>query len=811
MRSTLIQVLRGIRRNWKVSAAVIISIGLALGLNLTVFSILNAVMLRSVPGVSQSARLVELHTSYQGGMSFGAVAYPDYEDWRRRNQAFTGVLAQSVMPMSLNGTGENQVIPGALVSENYFDVLGVRPLRGRTFTSGEEPRAGATPVAVLSHPAWQRLFGGDPGVVGRTVTINTHAFTVVGVMPEGFAGANLGLPADVWVPLNTYPVFLSGSGAANVLDDRGNHWLQVIGRLRPGVSLEQAQSAMTAMARQMAADYPDTNARTSVTVVGLGQGPEALQSNLAPVLVILMALVGLVLVAACFNVANLLLASASAREGEFALRAALGARWGRIATLVVSESVLLTFFGGILALLLAIWSTSVVSAFRPPMSVTLALDVRPDWWVLGLGWLLTVLVGIAVGIVPAYRMSRKSPMETMQRTLSLRGSARTILRDGLVIAQVTVSVVLLVGAGLMVRSLVRAQQADPGFRSGGLLLASVDAGLAGYDPARADRSYGALLDRLNGLPGVRSASLAQAVPMEVATSQQRGVFVEDTRVAQEHDVAMDFNVVSPGYFRTMEIPLRGRDFTLDDNQDAPGVVIVNQAFVRRYWPDGSALGKRIRLAGGDRRVLEVVGVTRDSKYYSLQENPLPFIYLPLRQHLATAMTLHVRGTGDPVALVTGVRAAVAGVDRGIPVFRVRTMEEHLGTSLIALRLAAVLLGVFAVTTLVLAATGVYAVVAFSVEQRTREVGIRLAFGARPADLMKLAFRQWLRLAGIGIVAGLGLAIPVMTLLASLLFGVSPADPATLTQVALVLAVTTLAATFLPARRFLRVAPAEVLR
>jgi len=798
--------LRTIRRGWVTSLVIIVSIGLGIGLNVTVFSLLDAILLRPVAGVSSPKKLFDIYTSYSGGMTFGAVSYPDYADWQSRNSVFDGMLAQDVLPVSLNHGNGNAVLTGALVSENYFGVLGVNAARGHVFTSQEAPISGSTPIAVISYGLWKRNFAQDTNAIGQTVRVNSRSLTIVGVAPPEFVGANLGIPVDMWIPMNMQPVFVPHG---DLLRARGDRWLEVIGRLRPGVTHSQAQERMNALSAQLGQEFPDTDSHAHTTIVPLGEGPDTVQSSLSMVVTILMGCAALVLCIACFNVANLLLARASSRWGEMGLRIALGADRRVPISLLLTEGVLLCFMGGVLGVGLAYACTAVMSAFNPPTSVAVHLDLAPDRTVLLVAWLISLLCGLVVGIVPAIQAIRTDPVWVLKGVAFSVPRKTSWFRSGLVIAQVTVSVLLLVSAGLLIKSAARAQHADLGFNSGGLSIASIDVGFAGYDEAKGERAYEDVLQRVSTVPGVVSASLAQVAPLEFGTTQQMGIFVDPQ---QERDLSMDFNIVDAGYFRTLGIPfLQGRDFTASDREHSLGVVIVNEAFAQQFWKGQIAVGKEIRLSGPERTPLQVIGVVKNSKYYSVREAPMPFMFLPFLQNYQSGMVLQVRTKGDPATLLAAVREQVGLVDATIPVFRARTMSDQISTSLLDLRLGALLLGAFGGLALILAIVGLYAVVAYSVSKQTREIGVRIAMGAGRSDIVAMVLKRGARLALVGIVLGVGLSLPFGTLLASLLYGINTTDPVIMLSVGLLMGAIALIASFIPAWKAMRLNPVAALR
>ena len=802
--------LRLLFKNPAVTAVVVLSLGLGIGVNATIFSLFNAVLLRPLPRVEQPDRMVELYTSYQNGLRYGSVSYPDYLDMRDRNQVFSSLLAQRLILTSLNNSGQNEIIPAAIVSGNYFSLLGVTAAQGRTFVPEEDQSPGAHSVAVISYRLWQRRFGADPNLPGKTISLNNRNFTIVGVAPEGFVGANIGLAPDIWIPLmmqaDLYP------GRPDRLKERGTRWLDVIGRLKPGVSLEQARAAMNPLVAQLSQENPATNKGTSLTIVRSGHGAVGIQSTLTPVLTLLLAVVILVLLIACFNIANLLIARATARRREIGIRLAMGATRGRIIRQLLTESVLLSVLGGMLGLLLAYWTSNLLLAFKPPTSLPLFLDLHLDGRVLTFTALISVVTGLVFGLAPAIQTSSPALLPALKDQSSSPGYRKSRLRNILVIAQVAISLVLLIAAGLFIRSLQSAHSVNPGFRAHNLLIASMDVSLARYDESKGARFYEQLIQHVELLPGVQSVTLGKLVPLELGANQQIGVAIEGYETPQNENLSLDYNVVSQNYFRTLDIPLmKGREFSGQDKIGTPGVVIVNETMAQKFWPKQDPLGKRLSITGRKGTYLEVIGVVKDSKYYSLREDPRAFMYLPFWQAYKPGMTLHVSTATDPEGLLGSVRHEIQSLDRDVPVYNVMTMTDHLDAALIELRLAAVLLGLFGLLALILAAVGLYGVMAYSVSRRKREIGIRMAVGAQRGDVLRLIVKQGMFLTMIGLLIGLGVSFALTRTLSTLLYGIKAVDLPTFIVVSLLLVGVSLIASLIPAQKAIRIDPMLALR
>ena len=798
---------RLMRRRPGLTLVILLSLGLGIGVNMTIFTFVNAILLQPLPGVAQQDRLVEVYTSYASGMKFGAVSYLDYKDLRDRNDAFSGLLAQRLTLLNLNNNGENEIVPAALVSGNYFSVLGVEPAKGRFVVPEEDQTPNANAVAVVSNGLWQRRFAGDPSLVGKTISINAHNFTIVGIAPERFAGANVGLAPDVWIPLMMQTVAMPGDR----LKERGVRWLELGGRLKPGVSVAQAHAGLSGIAAQMLQENPVSNRGTSANVVRLGQGTAGVQSTLTPILTLLMIIVILVLLLACFNVANLLLARATSRRKEVGIRLAMGASRRRLVHQLLTESVVLAICGGLVAFPLAYYASRLLLAYRPATSFPVVINPTLNWTTLVFAIIISLLTGLAFGLVPATQTAKPELLPALKDETTMGGYRKSRLRNLFVVLQVAISFVLLIGAGLFIRSLLQARSSSLGFESHNLLIATVDVGLGGYDKQRGTVFYQQLLERVGGLPGVRSATFAKAVPLDITGTQQIGIAFPGEETAQQRAINMDYNIVTPKYFETMGIPLlQGRGFDQRDGADSPGTVIVNEAFARRFWQEQSPIGKQLLLAGG-KTPLEVIGLAKNSKYYGWREDGLPFIYLPFSQQYRPGMTLLVNSVGDPATMVKSVRDLVRELDRGVPVINVRTMTEHLGVALFEMRAAAAMLTFFSLLALALATVGLYGMIAHNVNQRKREIGIRMALGAQRSDILKLVLAEGMFLTLTGLVIGIGLAAGLSQLVSSLLYNVSTLDFTTYGLVALLLAAVAFLASFLPAREAIKVEPIKALR
>jgi len=795
----------------------VLALALGIGANSTIFSLANSVFLRQLP-VPQSNRLVWLFTDRDNNVS-----YPDYVDYAHQTDIFSGVLAYDWVALNLGSSGQADRVEGALVSANYFDVLSVKPEMGRTFLSDEDKTPGAAPVAVISHALWRDHFGSDPGVIGKTVVLNGQQFAVVGVAPAGFVGTEEAFPRDIWIPLSMRaqlrPEAIAFGGNQNQLTDRNARWFTTMARLKPDVSLRQAQARMDYLAGQLAKAHPETNANRHIDVYVAGNGRPVFRTLLLPVTWILLATVGLVLLIACANVANLLLARSTSRRKEIAIRLALGASRGRLVRQLMTESALLAFLGGCAGLVLSFWTTNLLMAFKPSVPLPININVSTDWRVLAFTFLFSLLAGILFGLVPALQASKPDVVPVLKDERSAFSHRYRLfsLRNVLVIAQVAMSLVVLVAAGLFLRSLRNAQAISPGFDATQVLAMSLATGSQGYDETKSRLFYQQLVNRVQALPGVQSASIAQSSPLSYLYSPALAAptIVEGHEPpAGENPPIIGNNTVGPNYFQTLGIPLlRGRDFTTEAREGSPKVAIINETMARRFFANEEPLGRRVRIMrrGGQSVSCEIIGVVRDSKYLSLGEDAAPFLFLPYSQNSSPVMTLLVRANGNPKNLTAAVRHEVQTLDDNLPPFNVVTLTENVDISLFPARFGALLLGGFGLLALVLAIVGIYGVMSYSVGQRTHEIGIRMALGAQVNNVLRLVVGQGMLMASLGVAVGLAAAFALTRVVKSLLYGVSATDLATFTGIALLLMVVALLACYLPARRAAKVDPMATLR
>jgi predicted permease len=789
------------------SLVAVVTLALGIGANSTIFSWINSTLLNPIPGVTNAGSLVTLSGS-EDPESPRDFSYPDAVDLRDKSHTFSSLTFFDTRPMDLSRDGKPERTWGSLVTANFFDVLGIRPILGRGFLPEEDQKPGGAPVVVISYRLWQTHFGADSTVVGKTISINRRPFTIVGVAPALFQGSQTGLRSEMWIPLMMQRPLVSDD---DWLHGRSTTWLIPMGRLKPGVSLAQAQQEMDLLMRQLVEQYPESHkGRNQIALFPLWRGPFGANGYFYVLLPILMAIAGVVLLLACANVANLLLVRSVARRRELAVRLSMGANRWRLVRQLLVESLMLALPGGVLAVLITTWTARTFTKFIPPTNLPISLDVSVDQSVLLATLGISIFTGIAFGILPALRASSLSPLAVLKEESgnASSGPRKSRLSSGLVVAQISLSLFLLICAGLFVRTFRNAQHFDPGFNQYNVYVGSLDLFPAGYKRATGTEFERQLLTRLEALPGVQSVALANWIPLGFSWNT---TFIQpEGYVPQPHE-SMDTgeNVVSPGYFRTLQIPLlAGRDFREQDTEGSQGVAIVNQALAERYWPKQDALGKRIHA---DDRWYSVVGVARNSTYAELGEEAQPFIYVPLYQEYTNRVIIHARVAGDPMILAPMIEKKIHELNAELPVFEVSTLDSRVQVASTTPRIAATFVGAFGLIALALAAVGIYGVIAYTTRQRTREIGIRMALGAQRIQVLKFVLGQGLRLTVTGLAVGVVLSLVTTRFLSSLLFGVSATDVLTFLIVAVVLTSVSLAACYVPARRATRVDPMVVLR
>jgi macrolide transport system ATP-binding/permease protein len=789
------------------SLIAILTLGLGIGANSAIFSLVNTVALRPLP-IADPGRVVEI-TPLQKGQEFGNFSYPFYKDYRDKNEVLDGLAAYRFVPLSLSQGGGNERLWGYLVSGNYFNLLGVSAYRGRMFTQEDDRAQGESPVVVLSHDCWNKRFGGDPNIVGRTIRLNNNSYTVVGVAPPAFKGTVLLFTPEIYAPMNMAKQIEPGS---NWLNERGDGMLFGLGRLKRDVTEAQAKTAFDALAVQFGREHPgQENVRFNLAPPGLIV--PALRVGVLGFAGVLLLIVGLVLLVACTNLANLLLARAGQRRREIAVRLSLGASRARLIRQLLTESVMLAMAGGAFGWLIAGQIIQLVRAFKPPMDFSLTIDLAVDWRVLLFTLAISLLTGVLFGLIPAWQATKTDLTTALKEDAGMGGGRRSRMRNTLVVAQTALSLALLATAGLIVRSLQQVQMIGPGFDVEHVVTASFDLNLQGVkDRAVGLSFYKQLLQRVEALPGVRSASYISFLPLNMDLNAD-GIHVDGQPFTRRADLpSLLLNSVWSRYFETMSIPLlAGRDFTMRDEDEKTRVAIVNESFARRFFPGQSAVGRRLSRGGPDQPFWEIVGVVRDSKYFTIGEDPQPFIYFPMMRNYDGDPSLVVRTTGDPQSLLGSIRDEVHRLDPNLPVFGAKTMRDHMRLSLLPLQAGALVAGSFALLALGLAGLGLYGVNSYTVSQRTREIGVRMALGAQGPNVLWLVLKQGMKSAIVGLALGLGLALALARLMTSVLVGVSATDVTTFLGVSLLLAAVILIAIYIPARRATKVDPLVALR
>ncbi len=799
---------RMLLKNPMFTAAAVLTLALGIGLNAAVFSAVNAMLFRPLPEVRNDRELVHLYRSWPGPVLWGNNSIPHYQDIRDRVEIFDGqVAAWTFAPMSLSADGISERVMGYMVSANYFDVLGSPPVIGRGFLPEEARDPGAHRVVVLGHSFWQTRFGADPSVVGRTVTLNGQAWTVVGVSREGFKGTMPIIDPPMFAPLMMQRELIPGF---DLIEARGSNWMNVFARRPEGVSVERVRQSLDAHVLQLREEFPDHYEESGIHMVPQAEAGlhPAVRSAQVGMSALTMVVVAFLLMIACINVANLFLARAGERRREMGIRLSLGAKRGRIITQLLTESLLFSAIAGIAGLLLAYWAIGIANSLTLPMDIPIAFDLSLDRTVLLFALGLSIVTGVLFGLAPALQASKPETVSSLKGEVTLEPGGKNRLIRTLVVAQTALSIVLLISSGLFLRGLQSATTVDKGFDENNLLLASVDPGLQGYDRERAEVFYRELHSGLAALPGVQAVGFASMVPLTL-NSSDRGVRIPGYEPGENENMSIKFNMATPGYFEAMGIPLlSGRPFLDMDERDGARVMIINQQFANRFWPGDDALGRTVRSGGEE---WEVVGVVPTGKYFSLGEDPEGYMYFPQAQDWRFPMTIHIRTAGDPNAMAVSVRREVERLDTAMPVADVRTMTNTLGISLFPARVAGTALGIFGILGMILAAVGIYSVMAYSVSQRTREIGIRVALGADSGSVVGMVIKKGMAMVGVGVVLGAAIALGASRLMGNLIYGVSAVDPVTFLGVPGMLCAVALIATYLPARRAASVDPMRALR
>jgi putative ABC transport system permease protein len=811
--------LRMLRRNPLFTCAAVMALGVGIAANTAIFSLIDAVLLRPIPGVKAPGEM-QVFERWQSGQLLGNLGYPDYRDYRDQLKSFAGVAAEALARINFSNGGASERVAAALVSGNYFTVLGVNPAAGRLLADADET-VGSPEVAVLGYAFWKRAFGGDPRAVGGTIRLNGHTFAVIGVAPRDFRGTRTQFQPDVWAPITLQPILMPRM-SPGTLRNRASGWLRIFGRLAPGTNLTAAQAETSAVAARLARAYPATNqGRTVALVPGLGLDSDD-RAELRRLLGLLLACVALLQLIACANVANLMLARAAARRREVAVRVALGAGRARLVRLFLTEGALLAACAGLLGILLAPLLAQLAVAANQNAYTMRGVDVQLDFRVLAFVLAITLTSGLLFALAPARRAARVDLTASLKDGSPGAGRSGSHVRGALIAAQTALSLVLLAGAGTGIATMRRALGANPVAHPDEVLLASVDLDVQGYSSAKGLNFYAALLERGRALPGVAAASLGLTIPPEEFFGR-RAIFRpgEEPRLQdyQGNDFAyglrVDDDTIAPGFFHTLGIPLlAGREFTGEDRADAPRAGIVNERLARRLWPGRDAIGQRIiapDFSGPARPPITVVGVVKDAVVRSLAGDATFQLYLPLAQEYSGRATLIVRSGAGAPGLTGALRAEVARLDPSLPLFAIESMPQHIATSLWRQRIAAGLLGAFGALAVALAAMGIYGVAAHSVSQRTREIGIRMAIGARGEQISALVVRQGMAWVLAGAAVGLPAALLATFVMQKGIPGAQPHNPWVLGATLALLGAVGLLASYLPARRAARVDPVIALR
>ncbi len=807
MRADLRLALRSIAKRPLFAIAVTLTLGLGIGVNSGVFSLVNAVLFTRLP-VARPSELVNVYTMDSTGTRYGATSYPDYTWIRDHARSVSSVFGYSGLMTTITGNGDPEVIFGEIVTGNYFAGTGARLLLGRGFTPDEDRTPGSHPVVVLGHRLWQRRFGADSLIVGKPVHLNGHPFTVIGVAAPEFNGLLVrGLAADLWAP-----VMMMGQLRTNQLDNRDERWMFVKGRLAQGMTPEVTGAELRTLSAQLATTYPETNrnrAFASVLTKDVNVSPEA-DRVLLPAAIMIVMLVGCVLLIASTNLANLMLARAAGRRREIAVRLSLGATRGRLVRQLVTESAVFAIAGAVAGLFVAAWLARLLVAFHPPLPVPISLDVSIDWRVVAFTGTIAAFALAFFGLIPAWRASRPE----LARDLSSHGDGgtrrkRLSLKHGLLVPQLALSLVLLVTAGLFTRSVSNAGAVDPGFDIDGSAMIALNLALDGYDDTRAAAFYDELKRRVLELPGTRGAAITDRVPLDVYGNQSASISVLPAAGGSANDVTVQFARVGAGYFDALGIGLiRGRTFSDAEEREGAALAVVSREAAQRYWPDADPIGQSFR---DGERLVQVIGVAQDVKVQTLGETAQPFIYRPSSGGSTRLLRVVVGTSVDRNDLPVELRSIVRSIDPAVAVFESKTMSEHLGVMLYPYRLGAQVGAVLGLFGLLLAAVGLYGVVAFGVARRTREFGIRMALGARAVDITGLVMRESGRVIAVATAIGLAIALGIARVVSSVLFGVGSSDPITFLGVTALLATVALLAAWLPTRRATRVNPAVALR
>jgi len=801
--------LRMLRRNPGFSVLAILCLTLGIGANAAVFSWIEGILFRPYPAVTHQERLLALAGTARGESGPTGISWPDLLDLQRSCTLVDSFIVTKIMGTTLSVGDHAERTIGSIVSANYFNAIGVPPILGRGFELGEDVGRNAHPVTVISYQLWKGRFNGDPQIIGKSQRLNGVLHTIVGVTPEGFYGTFVGWGMQFWVPASMEEIFEAGGYK---LEDRSARWIEGYVRLKPGVTPEQAQQEISAVAKHLETDYPDTNRGRSIKLWPLWQTPFNNAGTLLPTLEIMLAVVVFVLLIACANVGNLLLVRAFARRHEMTVRLAIGAGRGRLMKQLLTEGLILAACGAAGGLLVAHWCRHALVLFFPARAgVVMHLPGEIDWRVLAVSTGVCLITTLLLGLVPAIQTGKIDLAGALKAESAgvVGSSGRAWIRSGLVLVQVSLSFILLVGAGLLLQSLQRIRTTSPGFSTRGVLTTAVDLVSAGYDAQRAKNFQDDLIDRVKALPGVKSAAFARVTPLGYGTYSSSPIAVDGYQPPPEEQPSVEYNEVGPDYFVTMGIPLVfGREFTRADDETAALVAVVNETMAEQYWRGRNPIGERVQVKG---RWMQVVGVAKDSKYQSVRETPKPFFYVPRRQNFSVGAALNIRTPLSPETIATALARDVRRLDANLALYEVITLQEQLDRSTSPQQVAVTLVGLLGGLALLLAAVGLYGVMSYAVSQSTRELGLRMALGAGTTNLLRLVISRGLALTASGLALGAAVALGLTRLLGSLLYKVSPHDPLAFGSAFVVMTIAALAACFLPAWRATRTDPVRALR
>ena len=799
--------LRMLRRRPGFSILAILCLTLGIGANAAVFSWVEGILFRPYPAVAHQEQLLALTGTARGEPE--PTSWPDLLDLQRNCTLIDSFIVTKIMGTTLSVGDRAEVTAGSIVSANYFDAIGVHPILGRGFAPGEDSGRNAHPVTVISYQLWKGRFKGDPQIIGKTQRLNNVLHTIVGVAPEGFYGTFVGWAMQFWVPASMEENF---EGGGYKLEDRGARWIEAYVRLKPGVTPAQAQQEISAVAQRLENDYPATNRGRGVKLWPLWQTPFNNAGTLLPTLEIMLAVVVFVLFIACANVGNLLLVRAFARRHEMTVRLAIGAGRGRLLKQLLTEGLILAAFGAAGGLLVAHWCRhALVLLFPARGGVAMRLPGEIDWRVLALSAAVCLITTLLLGLVPAMQTGKIDVAGALKSDSAgvVGGGGRAWVRSSLVVVQVSLSFVLLVGTGLLLRSLQKIRNTSPGFSTHQVLDTAVNLVSAGYDAQRAQTFQDELLARVKALPGVESAAFARMTPLSYGSFPSSPIAVDGYQPPPEEQPTVQYNEVGPDYLTTMGIPLiSGREFTRADDEKAAPVAIVNETMAAQYWRGKNPIGERVQVKG---RWMQVVGIAKDSKYQSVREAPKPFFYVPLRQNFARGAGLHIRTALSSETMAAALAREVHALDGNLALFEVITLQEQLDRSTSPQMVAVTLVGTLGGLALLLAAIGLYGVMSYAVSQSTRELGLRMALGANASNLLRLVISRGLALTAGGVLLGAVVALALTRLLGNLLYKVSPRDPLAFGSALAVMTIASLAACFLPAWRATRTDPARALR